>query len=450
MVSFRVVRAHPRSRGENVGLDEAGHGVFGSSPLTRGKHTRREVTRDKHGLIPAHAGKTTPDRPSLSASWAHPRSRGENRARPGACRRRTGSSPLTRGKREVVAVISASGGLIPAHAGKTPGSRSTGLSAWAHPRSRGENEIEALLDPEQQGSSPLTRGKRARDRRAEGTRGLIPAHAGKTVMVRPLDWSAGAHPRSRGENMSPAVSPPVTMGSSPLTRGKLTSRRKNDQFPGLIPAHAGKTLPGTRPRGGRRAHPRSRGENFSATSTMRKRLGSSPLTRGKRELLSACLDNAGLIPAHAGKTSIRAIGKNGSRAHPRSRGENHRVGDLGGVGQGSSPLTRGKHLVERTPPYRQGLIPAHAGKTRPLGRVGAFPWAHPRSRGENQAVARLRVMVWGSSPLTRGKLVVGIACFIWVGLIPAHAGKTRSPPRHGRSGWAHPRSRGENYTRLSA
>ena len=52
------------------------------------------------------------------------------------------------------------------------------------------------------GSSPLTRGKPAPDRREIHTPRLIPAHAGKTTEnPRPLQVG-GAHPRSRGENTS--------------------------------------------------------------------------------------------------------------------------------------------------------------------------------------------------------------------------------------------------------
>ena len=55
-----------------------------------------------------------------------------------------------------------------------------------------------------EGSSPLTRGKphsSALD--AHGQR-LIPAHAGKTVIVSVLADTKRAHPRSRGENRKQA------------------------------------------------------------------------------------------------------------------------------------------------------------------------------------------------------------------------------------------------------
>ena len=51
-------------------------------------------------------------------------------------------------------------------------------------------------------------------------------------------------------------------------------------------------------------------------------LGSSPLTRGKPADLFQTYVLPGLIPAHAGKTVVDAISSNDFGAHPRSRGEN--------------------------------------------------------------------------------------------------------------------------------
>ena len=50
--------------------------------------------------------------------------------------------------------------------------------------------------------------------------GLIPAHAGKTVVTLPTGRASPAHPRSRGENLVAAVDTTPLTGSSPLTRGK--------------------------------------------------------------------------------------------------------------------------------------------------------------------------------------------------------------------------------------
>ena len=151
------------------------------------------------------------------------------------------------------------------------------------------------------------------------------------------------------------------------------------------------------------AHPRSRGENWSAPKLTAGQSGSSPLTRGKRPVWPEGQPGAGLIPAHAGKTYRVIIPIMGPGAHPRSRGENFpgRAGD--DPGAGSSPLTRGKPRLGVRAAYGVGLIPAHAGKTPTLPRSSRRSRAHPRSRGENEQASSLPYFLDGSSPLTRGK-----------------------------------------------
>ena len=172
--------AHPRSRGENYSPHSRGLGAPGSSPLARGKPSRRTLLHAREGLIPARAGKTGGVRLRRLGGSAHPRSRGENRL--GAHRRRLalGSSPLARGKQSLFEFFTSDDGLIPARAGKTPTSLSNRHHIPAHPRSRGENLKCAMQSVRDSGSSPLARGKR----RSECLDGLTVA----------------AHPRSRGEN----------------------------------------------------------------------------------------------------------------------------------------------------------------------------------------------------------------------------------------------------------
>ena len=153
-------------------------------------------------------------------------------------------------------------------------------------------------------------------------------------------------------------------GSSPLTRGKHGDDVVGSLFGGLIPAHAGKTLPWRPPRPDRRAHPRSRGENDVADEVAHEGRGSSPLTRGKRSSRARLTLVARLIPAHAGKTQCRPLRRRGDQAHPRSRGENPHLGYVEVYAQGSSPLTRGKPHAGAPALPRDRLIPAHAGKTR--------------------------------------------------------------------------------------
>ena len=70
---------------------------------------------------------------------------------------------------------------------------------------------------------------------------------------------------------------------------------------------------------------------------------------------------------------------------------------------GSSPLTRGKRGPGDNRNLRRRLIPAHAGKTVRVQDRYVQVRAHPRSRGENTAIARTVTDTMGSSPLTRGK-----------------------------------------------
>ena len=289
--------AHPRSRGENGVRVQARRTSEGSSPLTRGKRVFPALALVDVGLIPASSCGT----PSQ------------------------GSSPLTRGKPGCAGFSRSRRGLIPAHAGKTERLGLTVPTIRAHPRSRGENPTLLITTPHVQGSSPLTRGKPTR---------------AATVTA-----PARAHPRSRGENQDENIINLSKQGSSPLTRGKREILGGDLGGGGLIPAHAGKTQRGLDASLRAGAHPRSRGENLRLYGLGALNEGSSPLTRGKLVTLPRLADEQGLIPAHAGKTGCQVLRLGRRRAHPRSRGENGVAGAKRCVTPGSSPLTRGKQSL---------------------------------------------------------------------------------------------------------
>ena len=135
--------------------------------------------------------------------------------------------------------------------------------------------------------------------------GLIPAHAGKTASAFATVACMAAHPRSRGENTATLIRADDKKGSSPLTRGKLLQAEGHTLIAGLIPAHAGKTSTCGRRSTSWTAHPRSRGENICSGVNLSFLEGSSPLTRGKRFWPYARGILRRLIPAHAGKTLLR-------------------------------------------------------------------------------------------------------------------------------------------------
>ena len=259
-----------------------------------------------------------------------------------------------------------------------------------------------------------------------GGEGFIPAHAGKTSSFSWLLRRSAAHPRSRGENTCGEAVTAVSVGSSPLRRGKHVGGALQARPPRLIPAHAGKTRISVTRRRRIRAHPHSRGENQIHRVTSAILTGSSPLTRGKHEENGVSGHRRGLIPTHAGKTSsfslLRVAARlipthtrkttcmpkrqSALRDHPHSRGEN----------QIASPLL----------PHGVGLIPTHAGNTVRRRHTLRSRRAHPRSRGENEEQLFEYLDTAGSSPLTRGKHCPQAPGRQLHGLIPTHAGKT--PP----------------------
>ena len=132
-------QAHPRSRGENELPVVSSHAPGGLIPAHAGKTVVGGIAAAFGGLIPAHAGKTSRERAAICSFQAHPRSRGENGPPRQPPPDMWGSSPLTRGKHGGLHVLHGRPGLIPAHAGKTSCSSQSRPSTQAHPRSRGEN-----------------------------------------------------------------------------------------------------------------------------------------------------------------------------------------------------------------------------------------------------------------------------------------------------------------------
>ena len=423
--------ALPRSRGENSRYSFVPLGLFGSSPLTRGKRDFLDCRVGPVRLIPAHAGKTSARSARLSPRAAHPRSRGENGLAETRAAIGGGSSPLTRGKRETAEDWFEKSRLIPAHAGKTHSSVSFLRAGPAHPRSRGENFLFLGTLWWNCGSSPLTRGKLRRDEVQLVREGLIPAHAGKTDRPRRQGERPAAHPRSRGENCVVLRAARFSPGSSPLTRGKLTFPIMTKGGGGLIPAHAGKTVALASSQFAKKAHPRSRGENRPPKMRIPFSPGSSPLTRGKLAIAMVFGSLMRLIPAHAGKTVRARTAQVLRAAHPRSRGENDGGFAWKAGFPGSSPLTRGKRRARRPKVRVSRLIPAHAGKTARVPASQRRRQAHPRSRGENGRGSASPTREGGSSPLTRGKQARVFAGDLVRRLIPAHAGKTGGERRPG-------------------
>ena len=211
-------------------------------PRIRGEHSQAGA-RDgaPGGIIPAYAGSTLPEDVGDRDLWGpSPHTRGARNSRPWR-RLGSGDHPRIRGEHlHRAARRRRQGGIIPAYAGNT-----------------GTRVCQLVI---MRGSSPHTRGTRAKRLRA-------------TTLE-------GDHPRIRGEHANTKDSSGDWVGSSPHTRGtRLTGRRAATSW---------------------RDHPRIRGEH--------------------RAGLEAVLVLRGIIPAYAGNTSSTfapEVGLKGSSPHTR-------------------------------------------------------------------------------------------------------------------------------------
>ena len=171
----------------------------------------------------------------------HPRIRGEHSPQEPAPRPARGSSPHTRGARARLRVLRCRLRIIPAYAGSTGGACRHQKCLSDHPRIRGEHLPFWAIFASICGSSPHTRGA------------LFVAYH---QSPRRAD-----HPRIRGEHISRSRSTPTNTGSSPHTRGALDEVRVGDGGGGIIPAYAGSTIVVPHLRATLGDHPRIRGEH---------------------------------------------------------------------------------------------------------------------------------------------------------------------------------------------
>ena len=256
-----LIWAHPRSRGEHTRNIHRMIAPLGSSPLARGTRLDSHIAANRAGLIPARAGNTVKRDPNPRVLRAHPRSRGEHTVlSPGKIPRR-GSSPLARGTPSGKSRSKRLLGLIPARAGNTPARSVKAMHGWAHPRSRGEHSRPLGEGDAWVGSSPLARGTLEANRHLRHQLGLIPARAGNTRNRIPQGQPHRAHPRSRGEHRALPPARCRHWGSSPLARGTHRPPQEHPRLRGLIPARAGNTGYMAAIELATGAHPRSRGEH---------------------------------------------------------------------------------------------------------------------------------------------------------------------------------------------
>ena len=274
------------------------------------------------------------------------------------------------------------------------------------------------------GSSPHTRGARARGGRRASRGRIIPAYAGSTRLYANDVRLVQDHPRIRGEHPDAERHDPRGNGSSPHTRGARCGPGPQGTYRRIIPAYAGSTrsvwsIPLSCP-----DHPRIRGEHLPLKTFEGMNRGSSPHTRGAHVAVERRFDRCRIIPAYAGSTSSRQPVRGSGRDHPRIRGEHSAEANGTLRAYGSSPHTRGARHRRPVGGGWRGIIPAYAGSTCGPGRRGACGADHPRIRGEHPYHIIEVPAEYGSSPHTRGAPPNTETLSNGRRIIPAYAGST--------------------------
>ena len=355
-------------------------------------------------------------------------------------------------------------GIIPAHAGNTampiywnvcdrdhpracgePTSFIQGrFSKWDHPRARGEHSIMRSRFSVLVGSSPRMRGTPSADWADRRCWGIIPAHAGNTRRYSHVSETCWDHPRACGEHMPPSCSMLIVEGSSPHMRGTHRRTARAGRHVGIIPAHAGNTIPTSPFRCSCRDHPRACGEHEGGQPQCFRFKGSSPRMRGTPFPHLRFVVPVGIIPAHAGNTSRPCMMPSLVQDHPRACGEHPYHALACSLRRGSSPRMRGTRGHVRSNGEVGGIIPAHAGNTHIMLSHVVCDGDHPRACGEHVVTFAPMVKSAGSSPRMRGTLNPATPEVDQTGIIPAHAGNTqciRLPRMERRD---HPRACGEH------
>ena len=348
----------------------AGAVMLGSSPRVRGTPHGVFGGLRIGGIIPACAGNTTRQLIESLTERDHPRVCGEHRLCGGQLRGQAGSSPRVRGTPLRRPRVPFPTGIIPACAGNTETEKTSRWSPQDHPRVCGEHAGDRAIRLSGRGSSPRVRGTRRRLAHAHLHSGIIPACAGNTSTGCASSCCARDHPRVCGEHYTCPTFHSSISGSSPRVRGTQYLSSKPVIIVGIIPACAGNTCGRSYTYRLARDHPRVCGEHQTEVVHERLPQGSSPRVRGTRVQGRAVGLGRGIIPACAGNTKPKSSTNACRRDHPRVCGEHLAFLVRVAAARGSSPRVRGTPCYRRRGSDRNGIIPACAGNTwsRPMGR----------------------------------------------------------------------------------
>ena len=168
-----------------------------------------------------------------------------------------------------------------------------------------------------------------------------------------------------------------------------------------------------------------------------------PLARGREWSHLVSSAGQGITPARAGKSCPVGEGQVGVGNYPRSRGEERAATMTSAASMELPPLARGRVLVSPTPRLKQGITPARAGKSHPRDSRARRGGNYPRSRGEEPKNRPEVSSPPELPPLARGRETAAGQRILPLGITPARAGKSAQLLERVALKRNYPRSRGE-------
>ena len=135
-------------------------------------------------------------------------------------------------------------------------------SVGSSPRMQGSRKLDNGVSATE-GSSPRMRGSPEHGRLQSGHAGIIPAYAGLTHLQLVFCRCIWNHPRVCEAHESTSAGVTRSLGSSPRMRGSRSQTAAQRQRPGIIPAHAGLTVLCPGPESHPWDHPRACGTHIS-------------------------------------------------------------------------------------------------------------------------------------------------------------------------------------------
>ena len=152
-------------------------------------------------------------------------------------------------------------------------------------------------------------------------------------------------------------------------------------------------------------HPRACGEKNLPPPLLLLLTGSPPRMRGKVNLAVYNIIIQGITPAHAGKSHGDVLQTVLLKDHPRACGEKLSSLLLKSMPEGSPPRMRGKGILMLRIKMQLRITPAHAGKSYTQVHRFRYTQDHPRACGEKPVAIFMLVIVAGSPPRMRGKVI---------------------------------------------